>query len=186
MIKNGVFVARMQPLHNSHVFLIRQSLKENDKTFIFIGSANKSRESRNPFTIDERMDLLKKVFSKELMEGNLFLIPLDDLTNENDKENDKLWGKYLYNKITNTIGENNFSIYYSDNPEIMLNWFTDDLKDKINFCFFDRKELFSELSATKIRKAILEDDDKYLKENLPIEVFNLKTELASILKKITK
>ena len=31
----GVFVARFQPLHKSHEFLIRKSMEENDKTYVF-------------------------------------------------------------------------------------------------------------------------------------------------------
>lgn len=180
----GVFVARMQPLHKSHEFLIRQSLKENDKTFVFIGSADKSRNKRNPFTVEEREGLIRKVFFEELMSGKLYIERLNDLTNEDDKENDKVWGKYLYDNITKVIQQNTFSIYYSDNPSIMLNWFTDDLKEKINFRFFDRKELFSELSATKIREALLTNNEEYLVNNLPYEVYSLKENLANILKKI--
>lgn len=180
----GVFVARMQPLHKSHEFLIRQSLKENDKTFVFIGSADKSRNKRNPFTVEEREGLIRKVFFEELMSGKLYIERLNDLTNEDDKENDKVWGKYLYDNITKVIQQNTFSIYYSDNPSIMLNWFTDDLKEKINFRFFDRKKLFSELSATKIREALLTNNEEYLVNNLPYEVYSLKENLANILKKI--
>ena len=180
----GVFVARMQPLHKSHEFLIRQSLKENDKTFVFIGSADKSRNKRNPFTIEEREGLIRKVFFEELMSGKLYIERLNDLTNENDKENDKEWGKYLYDNITKVIQQNTFSIYYSDDPSIMLNWFTEDLKEKINFRFFDRKKLFSELSATKIREALLTNNEEYLVKNLPYEVYSLKENLTNILKKI--
>lgn len=180
----GVFVARMQPLHKSHEFLIRESLKENDKTFVFIGSADKSRNKRNPFTVEEREGLIRKVFFEELMSGKLYIERLNDLTNEDDKENDKVWGKYLYDNITKVIQQNTFSIYYSDDPSIMLNWFTDDLKEKINFRFFDRKKLFSELSATKIREALLTNNEEYLVNNLPYEVYSLKENLANILKKI--
>lgn len=180
----GIFVARMQPLHKSHEFLIRQSLKENDKTFVFIGSADKSRNKRNPFTVEEREGLIRKVFFEELMSGKLYIERLNDLTNEDDKENDKVWGKYLYDNITKVIQQNTFSIYYSDDPSIMLNWFTDDLKEKINFRFFDRKKLFSELSATKIREALLTNNEEYLVNNLPYEVYSLKENLANILKKI--
>jgi cytidyltransferase-like protein len=180
----GVFVARMQPLHKSHEYLIRESLKDNDKTYVFVGSADKARNKRNPFTIEERMDLIGKVFAKEIGDGKLFLISLNDLSNENDLENDKAWGQYLYDSITNTIKEDTFTIYYSDEPSIMLNWFDDDLKWKICFKFYDRAELFSTLSATKIREALLDNNIDYLKASLPDEVFMEREKLASILKTI--
>lgn len=182
----GVFVARFQPLHKSHEFLIRKSLEETDKTYVFIGSADKSRTKRNPLTIEERLGIFRKVFSEELMNGSLFVIPLDDRTDENDSDTIS-WGNYLYENITKSIGTKEFNIYYSDEPSIMLSWFSDELKEYIHFRFFDRKEIFSELSATRIREAILSDSDesnKYLLENLPIEVYLIRDCLKNILKEV--
>ncbi len=182
----GVFVARFQPLHKSHEFLIRKSLEENEKTYVFIGSADKARTKRNPLTIDERLGIFRKVFRKELMDGSLFVIPLNDRTDETDTDTIS-WGNYLYENITKAICFENFNIYYSDDPSIMLSWFSDEIKNHISFRFFDRKELFSELSATKIREALLDESDKsnkYLLENLPIEVFQIKDCLANIMREV--
>lgn len=189
--KIGVFVARMQPLHKSHEFLIEQSMRENEKTYVFMGSADKSRTERNPFTIEERMGIFRKVFAEELTTGKIILVPLDDMSDETDTDNDKAWGQYLYDSIVRFTREKEFSLYYSDDPEIMLNWFTENLKKKINFRFFDRKKIFAELSATRIREALLDEaktnsrkSNLYLKENLPMEVYEIREELAKILLKI--
>lgn len=182
----GVFVARFQPLHKSHKYLIDQSLKENEKTYVFIGSADKARTERNPLNIEERLGIFRKVFSDELISGKLFVVPLNDRTDETDSDTIS-WGNYLYEYITKEIGEKDFRIYYSDEPSIMLSWFSDELKEHIEFRFFDRKELFSELSATKIREALLNETDegnKYLLENLPMQVYQLKDCLTNILKGI--
>ena len=40
-MKVGVFLARMQPLHNAHLWLIDKALEENDKVLIVLGSENK-------------------------------------------------------------------------------------------------------------------------------------------------
>ena len=98
----GVFVARFQPLHKSHEFLIRKSMEENDKTYVFIGSADKCRTKRNPLNIEERLGIFRKVFSDELKSGHLFVVPLNDKTDENDT-NTIAWGNYLYEKITSAI-----------------------------------------------------------------------------------
>lgn len=180
----GVFVARFQPLHKSHEFLIRKSMEENDKTYVFIGSADKSRTKRNPLNIEERLGIFRKVFSDELKNGHLFVSPLDDMTNEDDTDT-IAWGNYLYEKISSTICDENFTIYYSDEPSIMLSWFSEELKQHVNFRFFDRKELFAELSATKIREAFLSDEEgssKYLLENLPIEVYQIRDCIANVIR----
>ena len=40
-MKVGIFLARMQPLHNAHLWLIDKALEENDKVLIVLGSENK-------------------------------------------------------------------------------------------------------------------------------------------------
>jgi cytidyltransferase-like protein len=183
-MNTGIFLARFQPLHKSHEFLIRKSIEENEITYVLIGSADKSRQPRNPFNISERQNMLRQVFSKEIKEDKLILVPFSDYSDENDVENVEKWGSYLYDNITNIIQQSDFSLYYSDKPEIMLSWFNDKQKETINFRFFNRENIFASLSATKIRKAILNDDDEYLLKHLPMEVYKMKDVLKKILSEI--
>ena len=183
-MKIGVFLARFQPLHKSHQWLIEKSLEENEKTYVFIGSANRSREKRNPFDIEERKAMLRKVFNKEIMSGKLIVETLNDYTSEDDKENVKVWGEYFYKNVVEKISQEEFSLYYSDDPSIMLDWFTEDIAKKINFRFFNRNEIFSNLSATKIREALVKNDLEYLSENLPYEILEIREGLVNILNNI--
>ena len=183
-MKIGVFLARFQPLHKSHEYIIRKVMKENDKAYVFIGSAQKSRQKRNPFNLEERLSMFAKEFEKEIKNGELIIVPLDDYSSEDDRLSDREWGEYLYFKIVNKIGQNCFSLYYSDEPSIMLNWFSEDRRKYIDFVFLNRKDIFSELSATKIRSAILNDDETYLKENLSEEVYMMRGKLKHILEGI--
>ena len=41
MKKVGVFLARLQPIHNGHLALIEQMVNENDECLILIGSTDK-------------------------------------------------------------------------------------------------------------------------------------------------
>ena len=52
----GVILARLQPIHNGHLTLIRKASQENDEVHVFIGSADKFNE-RNPIPINMRHDL---------------------------------------------------------------------------------------------------------------------------------
>jgi len=47
-------LGRFQPLHNGHVRMITKASKLADKLVIGVGSSNKSRTYKNPFTYDER------------------------------------------------------------------------------------------------------------------------------------
>lgn len=47
MKKVGVFLARMQPLHNGHLALIEKMFEENDECLILIGSSDKLNTDGN-------------------------------------------------------------------------------------------------------------------------------------------
>ena len=60
-MKVGVFLARMQPLHNAHLWLIDKALEENDKVLVVLGSENKVDMLRNPYNINLRKKVKKFV-----------------------------------------------------------------------------------------------------------------------------
>jgi cytidyltransferase-like protein len=169
----GVFLARLQPVHNAHLYVIKQALLENDEVYVIVGSANKKETIRNPFSIALRRELLKLAIEDEAgieAVGKLHVLELADWSTENDVENQKEWGNYLYYNIVSRIGQKDFTIYYSDEPEIMLNWFEDRLKEKISFRFLERNGIFDGLSATKIRQAFGDDNKEYIEKFCPAVV----------------
>ena len=62
----GVILARLQPIHNGHLALIKKASVENDEVHVFIGSADKFNE-RNPIPINIR----KKYAESAVKEANL-------------------------------------------------------------------------------------------------------------------
>lgn len=57
-----VFIGRFQPVHNGHLHVINEALKEADRVLVLIGSANVARSPRDPFTaMERRMMLLRSV-----------------------------------------------------------------------------------------------------------------------------
>ena len=168
--KYGVFLARMQPVHNSHLYIIKKALKENDAVLVLLGSANKKGNLRNPFDKIVRMEMLRECFTSKEKEKLTFDF-LDDYSSEDDVKNFKKWGAYLYESITSRINQSNFNLYYSDDPKILDDWFKDsNYYDDITYKLIDRKNVFEGLSATKIRNALLNDDINYIKKYCPSSV----------------
>ena len=59
---NYIVLGRFQPLHKGHVLLIEKALEmasENDKVTVAIGSASCQMEPRNPWTGDERKEMIE-------------------------------------------------------------------------------------------------------------------------------
>jgi bifunctional NMN adenylyltransferase/nudix hydrolase len=76
-MKNGIFIGRFQPVHQGHVHAIGIAASQVDKLYILVGSANQCRSIRNPWTYDERKQMLRA----KLRNANIFnyeIIPLND------------------------------------------------------------------------------------------------------------
>ena len=56
--KRGLLIGRMQPVHNGHIDIIKETLKEVDELIIGIGSAQLSHTLKDPFTAGERLLML--------------------------------------------------------------------------------------------------------------------------------
>lgn len=169
-VKTGVFLARMQPVHNAHLYMIKQALEECDKVLIVLGSENKVDMLRNPYDAKLREKMLRECLDFE-DNKKLSIVTLPDWSTESDTENAKIWGRYFYYNVVSRIEQKHFSIYYSDDPAILDSWFKDTEVEKyITYRNFERSNLFDGLSATKIRNAFIEDNIDYIKESCPESV----------------
>lgn len=168
--KHGVFLARLQPVHNSHIEIIRIGCEENDVMHVFVGSADKCDEIRNPLDIYLRKRFLKEAIVEaipEELQSKIEIHELNDWTSEDDLGAIKEWGYYLYYNIVSKTSSHVFTLYYSDDPKILESWFTERLRDRITIRYIDRKDLCGGLSATKVREAIESKDKEFIKLNCP-------------------
>lgn len=61
----GLFIGRFQPFHNGHLEVIKKTLEEVDELAIVIGSTQKFYTKDDPFTADEREDMIRAALEKE-------------------------------------------------------------------------------------------------------------------------
>jgi bifunctional NMN adenylyltransferase/nudix hydrolase len=84
-----VFVGRFQPFHNEHKRIIDIALQKSKNVLVLVGSAGKARTIRNPFTFEERGDMIRgSVDTSDQL--NLIIKPLYDKT-----YNDAAWIKQV-------------------------------------------------------------------------------------------
>lgn len=184
-IKYGVFLARMQPVHNAHLFMVNKALEENDKVLIVLGSENKVDMIRNPYDIQLREQMLRECFDKE-QNKKITIVTLPDWSMESDIDSDEIWGRYFYYNVVSRIGQKRFSIYYSDNLDILDSWFRNtEVYQYITYRNFERSSIFDGLSATNIRQAFIDNNRKYIREFCPNSVVNRFDYLASYYTKVT-
>lgn len=77
----AVIFGRWQPLHNGHLTLFQEAVKSAKHVLVFVGSSNKPRTPQNPFSAEERIDMIYKVFESGLedqVDGMYSVVPLPD------------------------------------------------------------------------------------------------------------
>jgi len=73
---DGLLIGRFQPFHKGHLEAVKIGLSKVDNLWIGIGSSNKSNEKRNPFTADERKEMiLSSLDSQTLKRVKIFFVP---------------------------------------------------------------------------------------------------------------
>ena len=153
--------------------------RENCDLHIFVGSADKSGTVRNPLPIDFRLMLIEgaqhEAFDIQDLK-HIHVYPLDDLTDETNNSHD--WGRYLFMKMFTKTKDSDMTIYYSDDPRIMLSWFAQDERWCLRFKFLDR---FEGITATAVRSTILSPDmcPVALQALIPPFVYNYREEIKT-------
>jgi len=87
----ALFVGRFQPLHKGHVKVLKNLLKKYDKDIVAIGSIGE-RSKENPFTFQQRKQMIKLVFPKEVKKGKIVIIGIKDYFD------DEKWSNALMKK----------------------------------------------------------------------------------------
>ena len=73
---DGLLIGRFQPFHMGHLAAVDFGLSKIENLWIGIGSSNKSNEKKNPFTADERKEMiLSSLDPKKLGRIKIFFVP---------------------------------------------------------------------------------------------------------------
>jgi len=198
-MKTGIILARLQPIHNGHLELIKKAWQENDEVYVFIGSADKFNK-RNPIPISTRLELTREGVAEMLWKeyeniypeteprttsglldfAHVHIVPLDDLDDESNNSHE--WGFYLYSKIVTETLNPNFTIYYSDGFEIITTWFPGFiLRNNVSLSLLARNSVKNGISATSVRQMIMDGDEEKLKQSVPACVFEKREHIKALI-----
>lgn len=73
-----VVIGRMSPFHIGHAALLNEASKDADELVVLVGSSNRSRSMRIPFTFDERRKMIIDWWNIEIRDTFLSIFPLED------------------------------------------------------------------------------------------------------------
>ena len=138
---NGLLIGRFQPFHLGHLDALRFALTKVEKLWIGIGSSNKPNEKNNPFSADERKEMILSSIDEDILKKiQIFFIP--------DLDNHIKWIENIDSLVPD------FDIVFT-NDKLTQSLYSKRGKKVISVPFTDRDNL----SGTNIRKKILSDQN---------------------------
>ena len=136
---NGLMIGRFQPFHMGHLEAIQFALTKVDKLWVGLGSSNKPAEKNNPFSAEERKEMILSSIDDSIKEKiSIYFIP--------DMDNHVKW----IEKIDTIVPK--FDIVFS-NDELTKHLYSKKAVQVIPIPFLKRDVL----SGTNIRELIISD-----------------------------
>ncbi len=136
----ALFIGRFQPFHKAHLRDIKDIMSECSQIIIAIGSSEKNDLPENPFSYDERVDMIKKVLINNKI-SNFSLYPIPDVGD------DKKWVESLISSLPK------FDVVYTGND-----W-TEKCFKEYSSIKVNKIKLIPEISSTIVREKILKGND---------------------------
>lgn len=121
-----VFIGRFQPPHSGHVEVMKQAMIQAKKNFIImVGSINGPRTYKNPFTFEQRADVIQTIVKNTLGDFrgdlNVQVVGLRDSRYNNDE-----WIEQVQTNVANIAGKDGTVAiigHKKDETSAYLDWF---------------------------------------------------------------
>lgn len=122
-LTHAVYIGRFQPFHNGHHYAVKQALKEAETLIMVLGSIQAARSSKNPFTYEERVRMIKSSLDEAELSRVVFVGVRDHFYDESK------WLVEVRTKVQQIAGTNSSKIaligYHKDASSYYLKLFQD-------------------------------------------------------------
>ena len=136
---NGLLIGRFQPFHLGHLQALQFALSKVDKLWVGLGSSNKPVDKNNPFTAEQRKEMILSSIDVSMKEKiSIYFIP--------DLDNHMRW----IEKIDTIVPK--FDIIFS-NDDLTKHLYSKRNIQVLSIPFLNRESL----SGTNIRDLIISD-----------------------------
>jgi nicotinamide-nucleotide adenylyltransferase len=137
----ALFIGRFQPFHKGHLFMIKRIFADFNEVIIGIGSAQYSNTKDNPFTIEERVEMIQRALKEHNLK-DCTVIPIEDL------HNDGLWAGHVEKLVPR------FNAVFTHDP-LTRRLFSDKDYDVVEVDLHEREHY----SGTEVRRRMERGED---------------------------
>ncbi|MBI5390174.1 adenylyltransferase/cytidyltransferase family protein [Candidatus Woesearchaeota archaeon] len=79
----ALFLGRFQPFHNGHFAVVKKALQEHNVLVVAVGSAQEKRTEQNPFSYEERKEMIAAALRAEKLTG-WKIVAIPDIPNDEE------------------------------------------------------------------------------------------------------
>lgn len=94
-----VFIGRFQPLHRGHIDVLQQALRQADRVCVLVGSTDKPRTVKDPFSFEERREMISSVLDEDTRSRVLVAAVQDSSYNDSD------WVRWVQDAVVALLGD---------------------------------------------------------------------------------
>jgi len=165
----AIYIGRFEPFHIAHQKTVEHGFELADNVLVLVGSCNGPRTIKNPWTFDERKNMIEECFPEYDQLTHLFIEGIKDYTYDDNTwirkvgevvDNLVKWKGINLRKIAVIGNDKDFSSFY-------LNYFPQ--------WTFIEEPLFpphgDSIDATKIRQLLFTNDVEFTRGVLPAPVY---------------
>lgn len=155
MRKFGLFIGRFQPVHHGHIHAIGVAATQVERLIVLIGSSNQCRSIKNPWTYQERKNMLMSKLRGERI-NNVDVYPLND-----HRYNDEQWisdVKMTMKEITGESYDGVTMFGHTKEGNDYLTWFPE-------WTFKDIPAAYK-INATQVRQKMFEEKDTQMPQTV--------------------
>lgn len=149
-----IFIGRFQPFHKGHMAVIQEGLKRARHVLVLVGSSDSPRSTRNPWSFNERKQMIVNAFDGEEHQ-RVHVLPLKDVM-----YNDQAWVKAVQHSVEDFIDDHQHQ--FNAEPKVGLIGHSKDKSSYYLKLFPQWQSVpvqnFDEISATPIREAFFTDE----------------------------
>ena len=138
-MNSALFIGRFQPFHNAHLKDVKDMVKKHGEIIIGIGSSQEKRTKDNPFSYNERKEMISKTLKANKIK-KFKIYPVSDLYD------DKKWVDYILKNLPK------FDVAYSGNEWTIKCFRKHNIKAK-------KIKLEKGINSTKIREMIVKNKE---------------------------
>jgi bifunctional NMN adenylyltransferase/nudix hydrolase len=155
-----VYIGRFNPFHNGHAHVLQHALQTSKLVILLLGSAGLARSLKNPFTFDERREMVSRwLATTDIPEGvQIVIAPLRDFP-----YNNAMWIRNVQRTVKDIIkaqaDPSLKKVFITGSDRDESTWYLKAFPQwKQNLVPAFRTDLSGDLSATQIRELMFSTD----------------------------